>query len=222
MLKATNAPIRVRSLTTIGTPHAGSVPGRYTVAEIKLSVCNGSPIKNAKGQPFCETALKEWIPFAEQLDKGLNRENSEHYLLDRKTTTGSVSPDVQAANAGTPERTISGWNSAQGNALAGIPVTLLAGTYLENPSPGSDPTVWPYDGTVSRFSAWATDVPDATIPWRSCWQGRLVHTIYQSEALGIGWESAITDDPGAIARVNRAIDEADTALSTANRQGCTP
>lgn len=205
VLKATNAPIRVRSLTTIGTPHTGSMGGRYTVGEITLSACNGSQIKNSTGKPFCETALKNWPSFADQLDKGLNRENTEHYLLDRKAEDGRV---------------ITGWNTAQGDALAGIPVTLLAGTYAENPNPGNDPKVWPYDGTVSRYSAWATAVPDTIIPWRTCWQGKLLHTIYQAEDLGVSWQDAITDHPSTLERVNQAINESSTALSKPNRQGC--
>jgi hypothetical protein len=44
--------------------------------------------------------------------------------------------------------------------------------------------------------------------------------IGQSEALGIAWDRALTHNPDALARVNRAIDEADTALQRPDRQGC--
>lgn len=65
-----------------------------------------------------------------------------------------------------------------------------------------------------------TDVPDSIIPWRTCWEAPLLHTIYQSAALNLPWDTAMTNNTEAIARVNQAIDEADTALSTPNRQGC--
>ena len=187
VLKGTDSPITVHSLTMMGTPNSGSVPGRYTVGEITLDSC--------AGDAYCETALKNWVPFADKVDKGLNREDTEKFL-------------------GGPD----GWNAAQGNALDGIPVTLIAGTYFSNSA--GDPTVWPYDGTASRYSAWATDVSDATIPWRTCWEGPLLHTIYQAAQLQVPWDLAMTNNTDAIARVNQAIDQSDNALSTPNRQGC--
>ena len=187
VLKGTDSPITVRSLTMMGTPNSGSVPGRYTLGEITLDSC--------AGDAYCEMALKNWVPFADKVDKGLNREDTEKFL-------------------GGPD----GWNAAQGNALDGIPVTLIAGTYFSNPA--GDPTVWPYDGTSSRYSAWATDVSDATIPWRTCWSGPLLHTIYQAAQLQVPWDLAMTHNTDAIARVNQAIDEADSALTKPNRQGC--
>ena len=187
VLKNTNSSVTVRSLTTMGAPHDGSVPGRYTVGEITLETC--------AGDAYCEQALKNWIPFAEKVDKGLNVEDSARFL---------DGPD--------------GWNVAQGNVLDGIPVTLIGGTYFSNPD--GDPTVWPYDGTSSRYSAWATDVPDSIIPWRTCWEGPLLHSIYQAAQLQVPWDLAMTNNTEAIARVNQAIDEADTALEQPNRQGC--
>ena len=187
VLKNTDSPITVRSLTMMGTPNNGSVPGRYTVGEITLDDCAGNA--------YCEQALKSWIPLAEQLDRGLNVEDTQKYL---------DGPGV--------------WNAAQGNALDGIPVTLIAGTYFEEP--GGNPTVWPYDGTVARYSVFGTDIPDAIMPWRTCWEAPLLHTIYQSSALNVPWDTAMTHNTEAIARVNQAIDEADTALEQPNRQGC--
>ena len=187
VLKNTDSPVTVRSLTMMGTPNDGSVPGRYTVGEITLETC--------AGDAYCEQALKNWVPFAEDFDKGLNREDTQKFLDGP-----------------------GGWNAAQGNVLEGIPVTLIAGTYFSNPD--GDPTVWPYDGTSSRYSAWATDVPEAVIPWRTCWEGPLLHTIYQSAALNLPWDTSMTHNTDAIARVNQAIDEADTALAQPNRQGC--
>ena len=187
VLKNTDSPLTIRSLTAMATPNEGSVPGRYTVGEISLKTCDGNA--------YCRGALKRWIPFAEKVDLGLNRENTMKFLSGPK-----------------------GWNAAQGNALDGIPVTLMAGTYFKDP--GGDPTVWPYDGTASRFSAWASDTPDEIIPWRTCWEAPLLHSLYQVAQLKVPWTTSITDNPEALARVNQAIDESDTALQQPNRQGC--
>jgi len=63
-------------------------------------------------------------------------------------------------------------------------------------------------------------VPSAIIPWRTCWSAPLVHWIGQSIRLSLPWDRAITHNPEAMARVNQAIDEADTALKRPDRQGC--
>lgn len=204
VMKNTNAPVTVRSITTLGTPHEGSVPGRYTVGEIDKSACMGAV--------FCERFNDAWVPYAGQGDKGINREDSEKYLMG---------PD--------------GWNAAQGNVLDGIPVTLLAGTMFE--MTGGDPSVWPNDAIVSLDSAWASRVPDAVIPHRACWSAPLTHSIFVSEAynvmmasvddsaslvppLPLDWQTALTWNTAALARVNQAIDDADSALQQPNRQGC--
>lgn len=187
VLKATNSPITVRSLTTIATPHVGATPPRYFAGEIDLAACMGNT--------YCESSVKAWGGLVGTMDKGLSAEDTVRFL------SGPT-----------------GWNAAQGNALEGIPVTLLAGTYFEEPD--GDPALWPYDGTVSRFSAWASDVSDSIIPWRTCWKAPLVHSIYQSQELGIPWDTAITNNAAAIARVAQAIDGADTALQQPDRQGC--
>ena len=109
-----------------------------------------------------------------------------------------------------------GWNAAQGTALDGIPVTLLAGTYFE--ANGGDPTLWPNDGTVARYSAFASDVPDSVMPLRTCWEAPLLHWLGYAIELGVPWTESITDNPDALARVNQAIDEAGTV--TPSGQGC--
>ena len=100
----------------------------------------------------------------------------------------------------------SGWNAAQGDALDGIPVTLLAGTYFT--AEGGNPTMWPYDGLVSQHSAWATDVPEAIMPIRATWSGPLTHSIFCSHAVGADWQTALTWNVDALARVAQALDEA--------------
>jgi pimeloyl-ACP methyl ester carboxylesterase len=152
-------------------------------------------ISACAGVAFCKRSVKGWAEFVKTADKGLSAENTVRF------TSG---PD--------------GWNAAQGKALKGIPVTLLAGTYFEAPS--GLPSLWPYDGTVPRYSAWAQDVSSDVIPWRTCWQGPLVHWIGWADQVGIPRDMSITDNPKAMARVKKAIDEADIALKQPNRRGC--
>ena len=187
ILKQTDAPVTVRSLTMIGTPNNGSVPGSYTWGEFSKADC--------RGNKFCETFNDSWLNYAAQSDLGLNREDTMRYL------------------DGPP-----GWNPAQAGYLEGIPVTLLAGTYFS--ADGGDARMWPYDGITSRYSAWAEGVSDEVIPWRTCWQGPLTHSIFVSNAAGLPWDTALTWNSEALARVNQALDEADTGLSKPNRQGC--
>lgn len=187
ILKQTDSPVTVRSLTMLGTPNSGSVPGSYTWGEFSKADCLGNT--------FCDTFNEEWLKYAAQADLGLNREDTLKYL------------------DGPP-----GWNPAQAGYLDGIPVTLMAGTYFT--ADGGDPRMWPYDGITSRYSAWAEGVSDEVIPWRTCWEAPLTHSIYVSDAAGIPWDTGLTWNPEALARVDQAIDEADTALGNPNRQGC--
>jgi hypothetical protein len=94
----------------------------------------------------------------------------------------------------------------------------MGGTYLQ--VAGGDPTLWPYDGTVPRYSAFALGVSPDVIPWRTCWQGPLLHWIGWADQLNLSRDRSITDNPAAMARVNQAIDEADISLKKPNRQGC--
>jgi triacylglycerol lipase len=170
-----DAPFRVRSLITLGTPHCGSVPGRLTIGELAST--------DTMGDAFTEKLFELWPQYAVKVDKGLNVQDTEHYL---------VGP--------------SGWNAAQGNALDGIPVTLLAGTYFT--AEGGNPTMWPYDGLVSQHSAWAVDVPESVMPIRSTWSGPLTHSIFVSDAVGAEWQTALTWNNDALARVAQALDGA--------------
>lgn len=187
VLKDTNAPVTIRSLTTLATPHAGAIPPRFYAGEIDLASC--------MGQAFCEKAVQRWKDLVASLDKGLSAQDTVKFL----------------SGAG-------GWNAAQGNALDGIPVTLLAGTYFE--ATGGDPTLWPNDGPISRYSALASDVPDSVMPLRNCWQAPLLHWNGSSVEVGVPLTRSLTDNPEALARVNQAIDESDTASERLNRQGC--
>ena len=185
ILRQTDAPVTVRSLTMIGTPNNGSVPGSYTWGEFTKADCMGNA--------FCEKFNDAWLSYAAQLDLGLNREDTFKYL------------------DGSP-----GWNSAQAGYLEGIPVTLLAGTYFT--ADGGDPRMWPYDGITSRYSAWAEGVGDEVIPHRTLWEAPLTHSIFVSNAAEAPWDTALTWNVDALARVNQAIEESDTALERPTRQ----
>jgi len=174
LAKATDAPFRVRSLITLGTPHCGSVPGRLTLGELTES--------DTMGDAFTAKLYELWPQYAVKLDKGLNVQDTEHYLMGD-----------------------AGWNAAQGNALDGIPVTLLAGTYFA--AKGGNPTMWPYDGLVSEYSAWATGVPEEIMPIRSTWSGSLTHSIFVSDVIGADWQTALTWNTDALARVAQALEE---------------
>lgn len=197
ILRQTKSAVRVRSITMLGTPNNGSVPGSFTWGEFNLADC--------KSNAFCETFNTGWGQVAANYDLGLNRENTFKYL-DGKGIPPTLSGPW-------------GWNAAQTGYLNGIPVTLMAGTYFSENNAG-DPRMWPYDGITSRFSAWAEGVNDAVIPHRTCWQGPLTHSIFVSDKISAPWQTALTWNPAALARVNQAIDEADTALNQPNRQGC--
>lgn len=175
LAKATGAPWSVRSLITLGTPHCGSVPGRMTLGELTA--------KDAMGDAFTEKLMELWPRYALTADKGLNVQDTEHYLMGA-----------------------SGWNAAQGRALDGIPVTLLGGGYFT--AEGGNPSMWPYDGLVSIHSAWAQGVADEVMPIRSTWSAPLTHSIFVSNAAGIDWQTALTWNAGALARVDQALVEA--------------
>ena len=187
VLKDSNSPIKVRSLTTLSTPHTGSTPPRFYAGEIKETAC--------MKDDFCLKSVNGWKDLVKKADKGLSALNTVWY------TSGP-----------------GGWNDAQGSALRGIPVTLMGGTYLQ--VAGGDPTLWPYDGTVPRYSAFALGVSPDVIPWRTCWQGPLLHWIGWADQLNLSRDRSITDNPAAMERVNQAIDEADISLKKPNRQGC--
>ena len=202
VLRQTDAPVTIRSLTMLGTPNNGGVPPSYTSGEYKKSDCLGNT--------FCEEFNEEWVSYAAQTDLGLNREDTFKYL-DGEIQYFDNQP---------------GWNNAQAGYLDGIPVTLLAGTVLS--AEGGNPTMWPYDGITARHSAWAEGVSDAVIPHRTCWQAPLTHSIYVTEAYNQivkptpawDWQTALTWNTDALARVNQAINESDSALEQPNRRGC--
>lgn len=111
-----------------------------------------------------------------------------------------------------------GWNAAQIGVLDSIPVHQLAGSYLTNPA--GDPEVWPFDGLVSVYSALATGLPSAVVPNRSCASYPLTHSIFVSNALGIGWQTAITWNDEALADVANFIHGVQNGVVPAPGTGC--
>ncbi len=197
ILRQTKSALSIRSITMLGTPNNGSVPGSFTWGEFNLADC--------KSNSFCETFNTGWVQFAANYDLGLNRENTFKYLDGKGVATAAPSGSW-------------GWNAAQAGYLNGIPITLMAGNYFSDNA--GDPRMWPYDGITSRYSAWAEGVTDAVIPHRTCWQGPLTHSIFVSDKISAPWQTSLTWNTAALDRVNQAIDEADIALTKPNRQGC--
>lgn len=102
LLKAANSPLKIRSLTTIGTPWEGAFPADYTTGgNVSLSDCNGDAV--------CEASLKEFKEFWLPHSTGAGQQVTRAYL---------AGPD--------------GWNERQGSVLNGIPVTLIGGDYFKN------------------------------------------------------------------------------------------
>lgn len=189
VLQRTGSPIRIRSLTTIGTPWQGSFLSDYA---------NGiTPLSDCLGNTFCQSSMQAFKETVDNLMTGAGREVNQRYL------TG---PD--------------GWNAFQAGVLDHIPVTLIAGARFTAAGP-VNPLVWPNDGIVARRSALATDVDGAVLPHRRCAAfDEDTHSIYISDTVGLAWETALTWDPRVFGAVREAIDTADGALATPDRQGC--
>ncbi len=75
VLASTNAPVKVRSLTTIGTPWQGSYLSDYANDLIPMAEC--------KGDKFCETAMKDFRPVVLQNMSGSGREVNKAFLMGK-------------------------------------------------------------------------------------------------------------------------------------------
>jgi len=102
-LSDAGSPVKVRSLTTIGTPWQGSYLSDYANGTVPLSDC--------LTDQFCESQMKG---FAEDITavyvSGSAREVGQAYLMGPR-----------------------GWNQVQAGALGKIPVTLIAGDRFTRP-----------------------------------------------------------------------------------------
>lgn len=110
------------------------------------------------------------------------------------------------------------WNQGQEGVLDGIPVTLIAGTYFTKK--GGSAQRWPNDGVIERTSALATKTPNSVIPHRTCFAFPLTHSLFISQAIDLPDSKALTWNPRVGATIAQAVDNAPTALSGPNRQGC--
>jgi triacylglycerol lipase len=98
-----------------------------------------------------------------------------------------------------------GWNQAQLGVLDDIPVHLIGGGYLTNSA--GDPRFWPFDGTVSEYSALAEGLPAETAPLKQCQGYPLTHSIFVSDALGLDWQTALTWNDDVLNEVSSFISE---------------
>lgn len=187
VLKQTDAPVTVKSLTMVGTPNTGSFPSAYSNGEIGIEECQQIE--------FCVNFNTTWLKYVGDANEGLDQEDTAKFLN----------------GAG-------GWNEAQAGYLDGIPVVMLGGSRWS--SENGNPEFWPYDGIVPVYSALAEGVSDSVIPHRACWTAPLTHSIFVSTMAELDWETALTWNTEALARINQAIDESDTALKQPNRLGC--
>ena len=194
-------PVRIRSLTTLGTPWQGAVVGDYVIGKRSLADCYGNR--------FCELFLQSFKPLADGLVSGSGQQGSYQYL------------QVPRPHGG-------GWNQAQVGQLNGIPVSLIGGAWFQAPKGvQADPLMYPWDGLVSKASALAVNVSDSVLPHRRCLALPLTHSIFVSAKFSgkpvpdpADFNNALTWNPKALAAVETALQQADTALTTPNRQGC--
>nr|WP_109519741.1 alpha/beta hydrolase [Mycolicibacterium aurum] len=190
VLQSLGSPIVIRSLTTLGTPWQGSYLSDYA---------NGiTPKSDCLGDRFCEAAMDGMQAEVQRLMAGSGREVNQAFLMG---------PD--------------GWNEYQAGVLDRIPVVLIGGHRFTAPAgAAANPTVWPNDGLVAQSSALAVDISDRVLPHRRCFTFDDTHSIYVSDAAGLPWDTGLTWDPRVLDVVRAAIDGADGALGTPNRQGC--
>lgn len=73
VLATTASPVKVRSLTTVGTPWQGSYLSDYANDLIPITEC--------KGDKFCETAMKDFRVRVQQLMSGSGREVNKAFLM---------------------------------------------------------------------------------------------------------------------------------------------
>lgn len=75
VLASTDSPVKIRSLTTLGTPWQGSYLSDYANDLIQLSEC--------KGDQFCEGAMKQFKPRVLELMSGNGREVNKQFMMGR-------------------------------------------------------------------------------------------------------------------------------------------
>lgn len=132
-------PVRVRSLTTIGTPWEGVWQADLLWSKLGFSGLASSA--DCQGDPVC---LSSAAAFEDEV--------TQRFALPGAELTSAY---------------IQFWNSIPANVgvLDDITVNIFGGGYFVAPDPGNASTrVWPNDGLPSLASALAWDVPEATLP----------------------------------------------------------
>ncbi len=188
VLATTGSKVKIRSLTTIGTPWQGSYIGDFANDVVTLNDCLGDAL--------CQTAMKDGKAEAKRTVSGSGREVSQPFLMGP-----------------------GGWNEFQSGVLDNIPVVLIAGSEFAKEGQ-VNPAVWPNDGIVALQSALAKSISDPILPHRRCYIFDNTHSIFVSNAAGLDWNTALTWNPAALEVVHQAIENAPTAMTTVNREGC--
>ncbi len=177
--------VSVRSLTTLSTPWTGTFPADYAAGDLPLSAC--------EGQSTCEQVVQDY----------------KQKLADSEGPDGAANVITTSALQG---RT--GWNRKQGDDLAGVPVTLIAGDHYR--LPGGRAALWPNDALVAARSALARGIAGATLEVRACLVRPDVHTIGIAEQAGLPWTDAITWDPQVLDAVKGSVRAGDRPGDTAD------
>lgn len=175
ILRETEAPVIVRSLTALGTPWEGGVLNRIAFGEVAEAEMRGSREMATLMAGFREELTTEL---------GLASQDTHRYLLGDGgwlTAQRGVLEDVPALLIGGCGLT------APTPAGQGGPDDA-AGAVPDEP----DPTIWPHDGFVAESSALASSVPDGVFGEATRRSHPLVHSIYVAEALGRPWSEGLT------------------------------
>ncbi|AQT83010.1 hypothetical protein B1R94_21825 [Mycolicibacterium litorale] len=193
VLTSTNAPVKVRSLTTLGTPWQGSYLSDYGNGLMPLTECLGDKL--------CESAMKAFSDEIKRTVAGSGREVNQAFLMGKdgwNEFQSGVLDKIPVVLIGgkrfSPEKT--------------------GGDGKVNPA------VWPNDGLVALQSALAKDISDPVLPHRRCYTFDDTHSIYVSNLAGLDWKTALTWDPQVLDTVHQAIENAPKALEGPNREGC--
>ena len=191
----------IRALATTGSPvkvRSLVTVGTPWQGSYLTDYANGSvPLADCVGDQFCETQMRGYVKDVAQVyPSGSAHELGANYL------TGP-----------------NGWNEFQAGVLDAIPVTLIGGNHFMRQGAAAQ-QVWPNDGIVALRSALAVDVDDSVLPHRRCYAFDATHSDYVSMIANLPRDTALTWDPRVLDAVNAAIENAPTALSGPNREGC--
>lgn len=188
ILRETDAPVSVRSLTAVGTPWEGGVLNRITFGEVSEAVICGSS----------ETATL-LAGFREELktELGLAPQDTHRYLLgeggwlaaQREVLTGVPVLLVGGGGIVAPDNQDSQARSGE------VPAAI------------SDPTIWPHDGFVSESSALARNIPSRVLGNVTRRSYPLVHSIFVADALGRPWQDGLTWNVEVLEEILRFLTE---------------